>query len=184
MENRQLNFYNSEFSLQNKILRVIWNSVYYLLFRPFPTPVFRTWRIFVLKCFGAQIHFSSHVYASVKIWAPWNLSLGEYSCLGPYVDCYNQGKIHIGNHTIISQKSNLCASTHDYKKKNFPLLLKPITIQDGVWIASNAFIGPGVTIESNCVVAACAVVVSNVKAYTIVGGNPAKKIRNGDSEKD
>ena len=138
MENRQLNLYNSEFSIKNKILRVLWNSVYFLLFRPFPTPVFRTWRIFVLKCFGAQIHFSSHVYASVKIWAPWNLSIGEYSCLGPYVDCYNQGKVYIGNHTIISQKSNLCASTHDHKKKNFPLLLKPIKIQDRVWIASNA----------------------------------------------
>lgn len=122
MENRQLNLYNSEFSIKNKILRVLWNSVYFLLFRPFPTPVFRTWRIFVLKCFGAQIHFSSHVYASVKIWAPWNLSIGEYSCLGPYVDCYNQGKVYIGNHTIISQKSNLCASTHDHKKKKLSLI--------------------------------------------------------------
>jgi putative colanic acid biosynthesis acetyltransferase WcaF len=46
--------------------------------------------VLVLKCFD-QIG-SSHIYASVKIWAPWNLEIGANSSLGPKVDCYNQGK--------------------------------------------------------------------------------------------
>lgn len=130
----------------------------------------------VLKCFGAKIEWSSHVYASVKIWAPWNLELGANSSLGPKVDCYNQGKISIGSNTIISQKSYLCASSHDYTKPDFPLILKPITIGDGVWVAADAFIGPGVCIENNSVIAARAVVNKKVFKNSIVRGNPATSI--------
>jgi putative colanic acid biosynthesis acetyltransferase WcaF len=131
----------------------------------------------MLKCFGAKIDWSSHIYASVKIWAPWNLEIGANSSLGPNVDCYNQGRISIGTNTVISQKSYLCASTHDYTKIDFPLILKPITIGSGVWIAADAFIGPGVCIEDDAVIAARSVVNKKVEKSTIVGGNPAKVIK-------
>lgn len=147
------------------------------MFRPFGSRLFKKWRVLVLKCFGAKIEWSSHVYASVKIWAPWNLEIGANSSLGPNVDCYNQGRISIGANTVISQKSYLCASTHDYTKIDFPLILKPITIGSGVWVAADAFIGPGVSIEDNAVIAARSVVNKNVDKNTIVGGNPAKIIK-------
>jgi putative colanic acid biosynthesis acetyltransferase WcaF len=130
-----------------------------------------------LKLFGAKIEWTSHVYASTKIWAPWNLELGEYSTLGPYVDCYNQGKITIGANTVISQKTYLCASTHDYTKSDFPLLLRPITIGNGVWISADAFIGPGVIISDKAIVAARSVVVKSIDESKICGGNPAKFIK-------
>ncbi|WP_418263492.1 putative colanic acid biosynthesis acetyltransferase [Flavobacterium faecale] len=172
--------YSHSFSLKNKISRLVWNVCYIILFRPFASRFFIIWRVFVLKCFGAKIEWSSNIYASAKIWAPWNLQIAYNSTLGPHVDCYNQGKITIGANTIISQKTYMCASTHDYNQKDFPLLLKPITIGNGVWVAANAFIGPGVIIENHAVVAACAVVVKNVEKNTIVGGNPARnlKVRN------
>lgn len=131
----------------------------------------------MLKCFGAKLEWSSHIYASVKIWAPWNLEIGANSSLGPKVDCYNQGRISIGANTVISQKVYLCASTHDYTKKDFPLILKPITIGNGVWVAADAFIAPGVSIENDAVIAARAVVIKNVEKNTIVGGNPAQFIK-------
>jgi putative colanic acid biosynthesis acetyltransferase WcaF len=155
----------------------MWNVVRLLLFRPFATRLFKKWRVLVLKCFGAKIEWSSHVYASVKIWAPWNLEMGSNSTFGPQVDCYNQGKISIGAHTIISQKTYLCASSHDYTKKNFPLILKSIQIGNGVWVATDVFVGPGVIIGNKAVIAARAVVVKNVEENTIVGGNPAKIIK-------
>ena len=147
------------------------------MFRPFGSRFLKKWRVFILKCFGAKIDWSSHVYASVKIWAPWNLEIGKNSSLGPKVDCYNQGKISIGENTVISQKVYLCASTHDYTKKDFPLLLKPITIGNGVWIAADAFVGPGVKIEDLTVIAARAAVTKDVEKNTVVGGNPAKFIK-------
>lgn len=150
------------------------------MFRPFGSRLFKKWRVLVLKCFGAKIEWSSHIYASVKIWAPWNLEIGANSSLGPNVDCYNQGKISIGDNTVISQKTYLCASTHDYTKKDFPLILKPITIGNGVWIAADAFVGPGVYINHRAVIAARAVVVTKVEENTVVGGNPAKFIKKID----
>ncbi|MBC7846293.1 MAG: putative colanic acid biosynthesis acetyltransferase [Flavobacterium sp.] len=169
--------YSHSFSLKNKISRLVWNTVWLILFRPFATRLFKKWRVLVLKCFGAKIEWSSHIYASVKIWAPWNLEMGANSSLGPKVDCYNQGKISIGTNTVISQKTYLCASSHDYTKKDFPLVLKPIQIGDGVWIAADAFIGPNVCIGNSAVIAARAVVIKDVEENTIVGGNPAKIIK-------
>ncbi len=172
-----LSTYKHSFSLKNKIGRLLWNLTFLILFRPFASRIFKKWRVLILKCFGAKLEWSSHVYASVKIWAPWNLEIGAYSSLGPKVDCYNQGKIIIGENTVISQKTYLCASSHDYNLKDFPLVLKPILIGSGIWIAAEAFIGPSVIIGNNAVVAARAVVVKNVDANTIVGGNPAKFIK-------
>jgi len=171
-----LSTYSHSFSLKNKISRLLWNFMRLIAFRPFGSRLFKKWRVLVLKCFGAKIEWSSHVYASVKIWAPWNLEIGANSSLGPNVDCYNQGKISIGANTVISQKTYLCASTHDYTKIDFPLLLKPISIGSGVWIAADAFVGPGVSIDDNAVIAARSVVNKKVEKNAIVGGNPAKFI--------
>ena len=103
--------------------------------------------------------------------------MGSNSTFGPELDCYNQGKISIGANTIISQKTHLCASSHDYTKKDFPLVLKPIQIGNGVWVATDVFVGPGVVIGNKAVIAARAVVIKNVEENTIVGGNPAKIIK-------
>lgn len=169
--------YNHSFGFKNKLYRLIWNIVYITLFRPLATRLFKRWHVFVLKCFGAKVAWSCEVNASTKIWAPWNLELGENCCIGPQVDLYNQGKISIGANTVISQKSYLCASTHDYTKRDFPLVLKAITIGEGVWVAADAFIGPGVFIGDQAVIGARAVVSKNVEAKAIMGGNPATLIK-------
>jgi putative colanic acid biosynthesis acetyltransferase WcaF len=169
--------YEYSFSIKNKLARLLWSLCYTLLFRPFISSFFRSWRIFILRIFGAKIHKKANIYASTKIWAPWNLEMGAYACLGPLVDCYNQGKITIGDNTTISQKSYLCASTHDIKDPKNNLLLKPIVIQDQVWVAADAFIGPGVTIKQGAVVGARAAVFKDVDSWTVVGGNPAVNIK-------
>ncbi len=167
----------TSFSLSNKLLRALWKLSYLIFFRPFTLEVFRKWRNIVLRVFGAVIGKNSNVRATVKIWAPWNLEIGDFSSVGPSIDIYNQGKIKIGNRTIISQKSYLCASTHDHNLPNFPLLTKPIIIGDQVWVAADAFIGPGVTIRDGAVIGARAAVFKNVDPWTIVGGNPAEFIK-------
>lgn len=172
-----LSRYNFSFGLSNKLGRVVWNMCYWIFFRPFNLDFFKGWRRFILRSFGAKIGKNTCVYASAKIWAPWNLEMGNYSCMGPKVDCYNQGKITIGNQTNISQKTYLCASTHDFTVANFPLILRPINIENQVWIAADAFIAPGVTIGEGAVIAARAAVFKNIEKWTVVGGNPAKFIK-------
>ena len=54
---------------------------------------------------------------------------------------------------------------------------KPINIGKDVWIGSNCIITAGVNIESGSVIAAGSIVTKNVQANQIVGGNPAKLIK-------
>lgn len=168
-----LSEYESKFSLSNKVARAAWNLCRVVLFRPFVFNFFNPWRLFVLRLFGARIASNAMVYASAQIWAPWNLTMGEHACLGPAVDCYNQGHITIGAHTTVSQKSYLCASSHDIRDPKHRLVLKPIVIADQAWVAADAFIGPGVSIGQGAVVAARAAVFDDVAPWTIVRGNPA-----------
>lgn len=172
-----LSQYDHRFSLWNKIGRMVWDITYWILFRPFAFNFFIPWRNFILKIFNAKVGIKVVIHSNVKIWAPWNLEIGDYSCLGPQVDCYNQGKITIGANTTISQKSYLCASSHDISDKKIPLLLKPIIIADQVWVAADAFIGPGVTIRQGAVVGARSAVFKDIEAWAVVGGNPAKFIK-------
>lgn len=172
-----LSQYNHSFSTKNKLGRLIWSICYFLLFKPLGGSFFRLWRIILLRLFNAKISKTVHIYNTAKIWAPWNLEMGDYSCLGPHVDCYNQGKICIGSNTVISQKTYLCASSHDISDTKHTLILKPIVIQDQVWVAADAFIGPGVTIGQGAVVGARAAVFKDVEPWTVVGGNPAQFIK-------
>jgi len=184
MENEVLNNSNTrhKFSMANKLKRVLWNLFYFILFRPFKLRFFKKWRILVLKMFGAQVSWKAMVNANVKIWAPWNLKMGDYSCLGPKVDCYNQGFITIENNATVSQKTYLCASSHDFTKKSHPLFLAPIVIKKKAWIAAEAFIGPGVTVGTGAVVGARSAVFKEVAPWTVVGGNPAKFIKKRELE--
>ena len=176
--NFDLQNYSSTFSFKNKVLRLTWNIFAIIFFKPFKLNVFKRYRNLVLNLFGAQIDPSANVYASVRIWAPWNLKMGPFSTLGPEVDCYNQGEIRIGSNTIISQKTYLCASSHNHKRPDFPLVLCPIQIGDGVWVAADSFIGPGVRIGNNAVVGARAAVFKDLGPDKVYGGNPAKFIKN------
>lgn len=176
-EHIDLSKYVNNFTLKNQIARFIWVLVWGIFAKPIPRSLCNPWKLFLLKLFGAKIHKSAKVYSSARINMPWNLEMGENSCLGPEVDFYNQGKIIIGANTTISQKAYLCSSSHDITDKNNTLILKPIVIADQVWVAADVFIGPGVTISQGAVIGARSAVFKNVDPWTVVGGNPAKFIK-------
>lgn len=163
-----------------KVKRALWNVVCTILFRPFPTIVFWRWRWLLLRCFGAKLSLKGHVYASAKIWAPWNLVVEEGGCLGPDTICYNQSLVTIGKDAIVSQYAYLCTAGHDMSKRicaEEGLLIAPIRIDKDAWVGSRAFVGMGVTIGEGAVVGATASVYKDVEPWTIVGGNPAKIIK-------
>lgn len=165
--------YKNELGWKNKLGRLIWNIFSFFLFRPFIPNLFNSYRIFILRLFGAQVSYQSVVHASVKIWAPWNLEMHPYATLAPYVDCYNPGKITVNAYSTVSQKAYLCAASHDISLSHHPLITAPITIEDQVWVAADAFIGPGVTLGQGSVIGARTVVFKNVDPWTVVRGNPA-----------
>ena len=103
--------------------------------------------------------------------------MGDHSCLGDSVICYNIGGVRIGAHSTVSQYSHLCTSSHDYEHPNMPQTFASVVIEDQVWVAADAFIGPGVTIGRGAIVGARASVFRDVEPCIIVGGNPAKFIK-------
>lgn len=130
----------------------------------------------MLRLFGAKIGRNVHIYPSVRIFAPWNLEIGDWSAIGYDAEIYNLGKIVIGERVTISQRSHLCAGSHDYKSPTFELLKPPITVEEDVWICADAFVGPNVVVKKGAIVGARAAVFKDVEENVIVGGNPAKEI--------
>lgn len=169
--------YVDNYTLTDKLRRLGWNICRALLFRPFALPCFKGWRNLVLKAWGAKMGDGSYAWASADIWAPWNLEVGQRTCIGPHTIIYNPGKIILGNKVAISQYAYLCTATHDYESKANTLYSKPITVGDRAWVAARSFVGPGVTIGEGAVVGATASVYKDVAPWTVVGGNPAREIK-------
>lgn len=174
----ELRNYRNRHSLKSKIGRVLWNVVWLLLFRPTPRGnLFRPWRIFLLKLFGAKVQWSSNVLPSCMVWQPWNLTMGAYACLSENVDCYTVAPIVIGDQATVSQGVKLCTAGHDISSKIMELTYRPIVIGANAWVSGWAIVLPGVTIGEGSVVAAGAVVSKDVDSWSVVGGNPAKFIK-------
>ncbi|MHA3772802.1 WcaF family extracellular polysaccharide biosynthesis acetyltransferase [Verrucomicrobiota bacterium sgz303538] len=162
--------------LSDRLKRLIWNAVWALLFRTSPRP-FHRWRAMLLRLFGAKIGRGVHVYPSASIWAPWRIEIGDQSGVGDRVILYSQDFIRIGRRAVVSQGAHLCAGTHDYNAPGFPLITRPITIGDNVWIAAEVFIHPGVTVADGAVVGARSVVINNLPEWTVCSGFPCQPLK-------
>ena len=162
--------------------RFLWDILGAPLFAWSPRQVW-IWRRIVLRMFGARIGKAAHIFPTVKIAIPWNVSIGAESAVGDHAILYSLGRIEIGNQTTISQGAHLCAGSHDYRFSDLPLTKPPIVIGNGAWVCADAFIGPAVTIGDSAIVGARGVVTKNVGANQIVAGNPAKLISIRESVK-
>lgn len=166
----------ASFSLSNKLERVMWAVVWTAFGRFTPPPLFG-WRRFLLRIFGAKVGKGVRLYGSVRIWLPRNLELGEGALIGRGAELYNQGRIVIGPYSVVSQRAFVCASTHSVSDPEFPLLLQPVTLGRGCWVAAEAFVGPGVTMGDGAVLAARGALFEDVQAMGIYRGNPATLVR-------
>ena len=166
----------ASFSLGNRLFRVVWMLAWLVLARFTPPPL-HAWRRLVLCAFGARVGRGARVHASVHIWHPANLELGENALIGPGVRLYNQGPITIGARTVISQRAHICASTHDVRDPLFQLVLRPVTIGEQCWVAAEAFVGPGVTLHDRAVLGARGVLFDDAEADGIYSGNPATYVK-------
>jgi putative colanic acid biosynthesis acetyltransferase WcaF len=171
-----LSKFQSELSLRNKIVRVLWHVCYLLLFRPSPR-LFFGWRRWLLRIFGSQLGKHVRIYPSAKIYYPPNLKMGDWSILADYVRCYNVDLIVIDEHAQVSPYCYLCSASHDHTKPNLPLITAPIHVETEAWVCAEVFIAPGIRIGRGAVVGARSSVFKDVPPWTVVGGNPARYIK-------
>ncbi len=121
------------------------------------------------------------LYKGVKLSAFGNenfseIIIGNNTSIGDRTEIHSGNKVEIGNGCNISW--DVCIMDRDYHKFNSPTEeIKPIKIGNDVWIGCNVLILKGVTIGDGAVIAAGSVVTKDVAPKTLVGGNPAKVIK-------
>ena len=103
-----------------------------------------------------------------------NCTLHQYSMI--------QGSITLGDGVRIGAHSLLIASDHNFSRRDVPIFrqgatTKGIVVEDDVYVGSNVTVLDGVHVGAGAVIAAGAVVAKDVAAYTIVGGVPARHIK-------
>ena len=131
-------------------------------------------RSLILKIFGAKISKGAVLKPGLQIKFPWRLSLGEHVWLGENVWIDNLAEVKIDSHTCISQGVYFCTGNHDWSSPSFDLKTNSIEIASHVWIAAKVNIGPDVKIAEGAVVTLGSTVQSDLEAWKIYSGIPAK----------
>ncbi len=127
----------------------------------------------------------SDIDTTTMIFPPFQINYGKNTRIGKNVfinfNCtfLDLGGIIIEDNVMLGPKVSLLSEGHPVDPNNRQTLTTgSIHIQKNAWIGAGAVILQGVTIGENAVVAAGAVVSKNVPANTVVGGIPAKHIKN------
>lgn len=168
--------YNSPWSVKERVRVLLWRWAWFSLCRWTPKKLSKH-RNRVLKAFGADITGWPFVHPTVKIYAPWRLSLGHRACLGPYCEVYNLGNIELATKAVCAQYVYLCGGSHDFTHPEQPLTTGDITLGQDVFIGAKAIVLMGVAIGDRSIIGAGAVVTKDVPPEVIAAGNPARVIK-------
>jgi len=172
----QASQFASPWSMNERILRILWEVCWCLLCAWTPKPA-NPWRLFWLGVFDAKIHGTPFVHQRARIAIPWNLTLHNRACLGDRANAYSLGEIEIGERAVIAQEAYLSTGSHDFSEPALPLVVAKITIGEDAFVGARAFVLPGVTIGTRAIVGACSVVTHDVPANVIAAGNPCRVLR-------
>lgn len=139
-------------------------------------------RYFNLRYFSNSCGVNIYIGNNVVIKNKYNLSIGDNVSIHDFCYIDALGGILIGNNVSIAHQTSILSFNHTWDNsclpiKYNPIEMKPVIINDDVWIGCGVRIMPGVTIGSRCVVAAGSIVTKNVPPGSLVAGTPAKVIK-------
>jgi len=140
-------------------------------------------RILFSKLIGKQVDNTFSMFPPFYTDCGKNISIGKNVFINSGCRFQDQGGIHIGDGVLIGHNAVLATLNHDMNpQKRGNLYPAPIIIGKNVWIGANATVLPGVSIGDGAVIAAGAVVTKDVPANVVVGGVPAKMIKQIEME--
>jgi len=150
-------------------------------------PPTRAWGIkrLLLRCAGGKIGKDVRVVSSARVYLTGDLAIGDNTWIGHEVLVVGgDAPIHIGSRVDIAPRVMLVTGAHyiDLSSDRAAGMgySSPIIVEDGVWIGASSTILGGVTVGRCSIVAAGALVNSDVPEFSLVAGVPARVIRRLD----
>ena len=129
---------------------------------------------------GDGVKIAKRVSAFGSKQYPLVIGEGTYVGMNTILNGYSEQLI-IGSYVSFAQNVNVMVDSgpnaSEKLQQVFPIVKAPVSIGDHSWIGASSVIMPGVTIGKYCVVAANSFVNASFPDYSIVGGTPAKLIR-------
>ena len=138
---------------------------------------FHSLRRIIFWLAGVKIGKGSTIHIGARFYQPKNITIGKGTIVGDHATLDGRAKLTIGDNVDIASQVMILNSQHLIDDEDFDPVEKPVMIEDYVFIGPRAIIQPGVTIGKGGVVAAGAVVTKDVLAGMVVGGVPAKEIK-------
>ncbi|PIP75017.1 MAG: acyltransferase [Candidatus Levybacteria bacterium CG_4_9_14_3_um_filter_35_16] len=134
-------------------------------------------RRFCYRLCGVKIGKGSVIHMNAIFYYPPNISIGKDTIIGERIVLDGRGNLTIGDHVDIASEVMIYNAEHDVHDPDFKTRIESVIIGDYVFIGPRSVILPGVKVGKGAIVAAGAVVTKDVEPFTIVGGVPAKHIK-------
>jgi len=133
------------------------------------------------KVFTDKLKIGANSYIAGDALVRGEIIMGSNCTVNPYASLH--GKVTIGNGVRIASLATIAGANHVFSDINKPIYQQPVTFEgivigDDVWVGANVVVLDGVKVGAHSILAAGAVVTKDVSEYSIVGGNPARVLRN------
>ncbi len=139
---------------------------------PFPET-----RMALYRLAGMKVDRSSNIMMHAFVLQARDISIGPNCIIGPFTTLDGRATLRIGRNVNVAGEVLTIGGYHSVDSPTAKGHLGKVVIEDNAWIAMRATILPGVTVREGAYVAAGALINRDVEPYTLVGGVPAKKIR-------
>ena len=146
-------------------------------------PSFTVRRLWYQRVLGARIGAGAGIHLGCHLWfyGPGQVrrggfALGRNTRVNRNCRLDVRGSLHIGDNVSISPEVTILTASHGVNDPMFRVEVRPVVVEDHVWIGTRAMIMPGVMLGRGSVVAAGAVVTRSVPPLTVVAGVPAKAV--------
>ncbi len=179
------------------VLRVVINMRNRVVFGHYGSKVHWDAGVIFESPYNISVGDSCRIKRGVELYAdPWGadkdritLKIGHGVSInsGTFINAHNY--VEIGDGTLIGKNVIIADTKHNFSDPELTVKDNPVTLEDpviigkGCGIAFNVFIFPGVTMGDHSIASANSVVTRDVPPYTIVGGNPARMVRQYDFER-
>lgn len=160
-------------SYNHRLKTQLWKIVklYFFKLSPYQLSSFRIW---LLKMFGAKIGKGCYISPTADFTRPWYLVIGDNVSIDDY--CRVDPPVEIDSYTSIAKDCMIISDGHDVRSRGFEYYEKPIKIGASVFIGAGSYIGGGVKIGQFACIGARSTVMKDIPENTIAFGMPCKVI--------